>query len=214
VVSRNKTFYKTLLSHGIFKTHTTSFDIHKQKTMKNILIFIFLISFSSIYCQTSNDNNNKLWGALGIGAYHVSSSEGFAFNIGVDNLKNKNLWKLRLICDFEFNLFGPEPQEQYYDIGLLCGKFTNTEIIRLSISGGLGVLGGVKRGAFLYSKPGLFAADVFEKKFVFSPSIPVEIEFNVFPTENFGIGITGFANLNFENALVGFIIKLEFGRIR
>lgn len=182
--------------------------------MKNLLIFIFLISFPSIYCQTSNDNNNnKLWGTLGIGGYYLSSSNGLAFNIGGDYLKNKNYWKLRLICDIEFNIFGPEPPEQYYDIGLLYGKFINTKIIRLSLSGGLGVLGGVKRGAFLYRNPGFLGSDFFEKKLIFSPSVPLEIDLSLVPTKHFGIGISGFANLNFENTLVGFIINLKFGKL-
>lgn len=183
--------------------------------MKNLFIFIFLISFPSIYCQTSNDNNNnKLWGTLGIGGYYSSSSNGVAFNIGVDYLKNKNYWKLRLIWDDEFAFFGPNPSEKYYDIGLLYGKFICSKIIRLSVSGGLGVLGGVKRGAFLYRNPGFLGADVFEKKLIFSPSVPLEIDLSLVPKKHFGIGITGFANLNFENTLVGIIINLEFGKIR
>ena len=182
--------------------------------MKNLLVLVFLVSFPSIYCQTSNENNNNLSGVLGIGGYFSNYSNGLALNIGANYLKNKNYWKLRLIWDYDinnFNIWGIKPKEQYYDIGILYGKLFNKKTYRAYISAGLGVLAGVKRGEFLYSS-GLMGSSQYEAEHIFAPAIPLEIGLSSIPKKNIGgIGITGFVNLNIENILVGFIIKLEFG---
>jgi hypothetical protein len=182
--------------------------------MRNLLFAVLLISFHPIYSQTSDDSITKFWVTDGVGVYYSSSSEGFGFNVSADYLKNQNYWKLRYIRISEFYIFGPNPSELFNDIGLLYGRVTKSKIIRLSISGGIGVLAGTMRGAFLHSGTGWFPSDVYEHKHILTPTIPLELELSLIPIKYIGVGIAGFANLNFENSMVGFMIKIEFGRIR
>jgi hypothetical protein len=172
-------------------------------------------------------NENKktinLYGDFGLGGYYANSPEGitkgpagFAFYIDANFLKNENNWKLRFISESELNLFGPEPGEKFYDIGFLYGRISKSKIIRLSISGGLGLMGGVKRGAFLSTNPGIFglsAYDSYETEHILAPAIPLEIDLSLI-SKYIGIGLTGYANLNHEKSIAGFIIRLEFGKIR
>lgn len=169
-----------------------------------------------------NKKTSYLYGDFGLGSYYASSPEsnkgpaGFAFYLDANFLKNGNNWKLRFIRESEFNLFGPEPGEKFYDIGFLYGRVTKSKIVRFSISGGLGIIGGVKRGAFLEKNPGifgLFGYDSYETEHILAPAIPLEIDLSLI-SKYIGIGLTGYANLNYEKSIAGFIIRLEFGKIR
>jgi len=181
-------------------------------------------SFGKNLLDTNVQNENKkiinIYGDFGLGGYYANSPGGaskglggFGFYIDANFLKNENNWKLRFIRESEFNLLGPVPGEKFYDIGLLYGRVTKSKIFRLSLSGGLGLLGGVKRGAFLERKLGLFGYDLYEKEHILIPAIPLEIDFS-FISKYIGIGMTGYANLNHEKSIAGFIFRLELGKIR
>ncbi|MGC1392009.1 MAG: hypothetical protein WA816_13315 [Bacteroidales bacterium] len=182
--------------------------------------------FGNCTLDTTFLNENKktinLYGDFGLGGYYASSPEGnkgaagFVFFADANFLKNGNNWKLRFIRESEFNLFGPVPGEKFYDIGFLYGRVSKSKIVRLSISGGLGLIGGVKRGAFLERNPGiygLFEFDSYKTEHILAPAIPIEIDLSLI-SRYIGIGLTGYANLNHEKSIAGFIIRLEFGKIR
>ena len=189
--------------------------------MRNLFICMLLICAPSVYSQTSNDSTKKIWATVGIGDYRSGRSEGFGFNISADYLKNNNYWKLRYIYTTEYLLLfniiglGPRPREKFNDIGILYGWVTKSKIFRFSIAGGIGILTGTERGALL--EAGTFTThwyNIYEENHIFSPAIPLEVELSLIPFRNLGIGVSGFANLNFENSMVGFTIKIEIGRIR
>ncbi len=188
--------------------------------MKNSILILLLGYSLSGFSQTSADSSKVFWGTFGFAGYHSGSSEGFGFNISTDYLKNKNYWKLRFINVYEFDIeiFSQTiPDEKFYDIGLLYGRIKKTKFIRLSIAGGLGLFGGVKRGPFEYSTSstwGLGSKYYYREDHILSPAIPLEVDLNLIPFKYVGIGISGFANLNIENSMVGFTIKLELGRLR
>ena len=193
-------------------------EFHLKSAALNDNMFLKNILDTTI--QNENKKTTYLYGDFGLGGYYTNSPEGnkkgpagFAFYVDANFLKNENNWKLRLIRESEFNLFGPVPDEKFYDIGLLYGRVTKSKIFRLSISGGIGLMGGVKRGAFLSRSQGIFAYDSYEKEHILAPAIPLEIDLSLI-SKYIGIGLTGYANLNHEKSIAGLIIRLEFGKIR
>ncbi len=161
---------------------------------------------------------------IGLGGYYKSSSgntvqglSGVALSISANYLKNRNNWKLKFMNECELNFFGPTPSENIYSVGLLYGRVTNTKIIRFSISVGLGITGGVTRGEYLQSyngSNGWFSHGNYEKKKILSPSIPLEIDLSFIPSKFLGIGLAGYADINYQMSSAGFTVKLELGRIR
>ena len=177
--------------------------------MRYQLLVILLISYSSSFCQLTENNQNKYWGTFGFAGYE----DGFGLGVSADYLKNRNYWKLRYIkvYEFAFEIFShTEPYEKFYDIGLLYGRITNTKIVRFSISGGLGIFGGIKRGDFLFTNQvsSWNYINYYKENQIFSPSIPLEVGMNLMPLDIIGIGISGFANINFKKSW--FLSPLNF----
>jgi hypothetical protein len=198
-----------------------SLDFYLKSTALNDYIFGKNLLDTNVMNESKKTIN--IYGDFGFGGYCTNSSggatnglTGIAIYIDANFLKNENNLKLRFIRESELNFLGPVPGENFYDIGLLYGRVTKSKILRLSISGGLGFLGGVKRGAFLERNQGifgLFGYDQYEKEHILTPAIPVEIDLSL-SSKHIGIGLTGYANLNQEESIAGFIVRLQLGKIR
>ena len=182
--------------------------------MKVVLFILFLIYAQSLYSQKSNDSTKLIFGTIGAGAFDAENSTGIAGQISLDFQKKHNQWKIRYIGGSEFNLFGPSPPESFNDIGVLYGRVANYKNIQFSISGGLGIVTGIMRGAYITTPPGWFSSPEYEKRSYFTYGIPLEAEFSYNPLKFLGLGVAVFANINPESSLWGINIMWKVGKVR
>jgi hypothetical protein len=150
---------------------------------------------------------------LGYGIWE-SSTDGISLGAGFSMSKESHLFSIRYVFIEELNLFGPLPAETIWDIGLLYGKFKQSSLGIASISGGLGLLGGVKRGKYLRGSNWLFGPAHYESLKFTTIGFPLEGQIFWTPFDHFGIGINGFCNLNAKNSFAGGLFCIRFGTFK
>jgi hypothetical protein len=182
--------------------------------MKKVLLFLFLIYAQSLYSQKTKDSNNLIFGTIGVGGFDSKHSGGIDGLLSLDFQKKHNQWKIRYIGATEFYIFGPSPPESFNDIGVLYGRVANYKDIQFSISGGLGIVTGIMRGAYIPSSSGFFPSSEYEKRPFFTYGIPLEAEFSYNPLKFLGIGFAVYANINPESSLWGIHVMWKIGKLK
>jgi len=165
---------------------------------------------SFVYGQDiSRDSSAQFfWVNGGLGA----SSFGVSPGVSVSYQSRKSLVSVRYVYNEEFQILGPSPSETVWDVGVLYGRSAKVSYGLASISGGIGVVGGVRRGKYLGSS-GWFSSN-YEKLTFLTVGIPVESQLFWTPLSFFGIGIYGFANLNTEKSFIGGLFCIQIGKLR
>jgi len=160
-------------------------------------VFILQVGDSRLCAQvfTSDDDEkpNQWWLSAGIGA----GPQGLALGVGYMSQTRKSAFSLRFVGIQELGDIildtSNEPKESDWDLGILYGVHWNSVV---AISAGLSVIGGVRRGKFLYEEEGLFSSAVYERLKYQTLGIPIEVQLMAPPVKRFGFGISGFVNLN------------------
>jgi len=189
----------------------------KQFNLLIIGLFILSISGSS---QIIDFKNDKYWIDAGLGNYYsTSNTDGFTWNLGFNLIHDSKLYKVRFLNNKEFQLFSPDPLEEFNSVGILIGKGFSGKYIQIQFSGGLGVTSGLKRGKLLYTDPSKGWFDIsnlnhYDKDRYITPSIPLEIDLLVKPIKFLGLGITLFGDLNYKRPMYGLIFKFGLGKLR
>ena len=168
---------------------------------------IFCVSISLMMAGISylNAQRSIILGA-GAGAFNFYPTHStFAFSHGftLSSQLNRNLFKLRFVNNIEFLSFST-PSLSAMDLGILYGRILGDTKIQTSISAGLSITGGVRRGNLI--KEG-FMGSTYQRVPFSAFGIPLEIQFLVNNKKSRSIGITGFGNLNKEEPFVGGLIN-------
>lgn len=148
----------------------------------------------------------------GLGSYPGASSFGGSFCYQSDN----SLHSFRYIRNEEFQLLGSDlPTETVWDCGALYGRIAKASYGFASISCGISILGGVRRGRYLSSSGNwFFATRYYDENNFITIGIPVEGQLFWMPSSFFGIGLYGFANLNNEKSFAGALLCIQLGKLR
>ncbi|MBN2103413.1 hypothetical protein JW835_05155 [bacterium] len=141
-----------------------------------------------------------------------ASSHGLSAYVSAAGSMKTGIFKIRYSRHEELNILGPDPSENVWDIGLMRGVSKKSRTACLSFSSGLALVGGVRRGEYLYSD-GWFSSHYERDRFL-TVGIPVETHFVYALSERFGLGFLLFANLNFEESFIGMAVSLELGRLK
>jgi len=185
-----------------------------------ILIIGFICLFQVGYTQVIDLEKDKYWIDAGFGSYYSTEhTDGFTWNFGVNLIFDSTLYKLRFLNQQEFDLFGPDPLEEFYSVGMMIGKGFAGKFVQIQFSGGLGITGGIKRGELLYTEPSSGWFDIgdprhFERDRFISPSIPLEIDILIMPIKYLGVGVSLFGDLNLKRPMYGFVFKFGLGKLR
>jgi hypothetical protein len=148
-------------------------------------------------------------GGLGVNSFGVSPGVSFSYQ------SEKNLISVRYVYNIEFQpIVGLSPDETVWDAGVLYGRIAKVSYGLASISGGIGVVGGVRRGKYLSSSGGWFGTSYYEKLTFLTVGIPVEGQLFWTPLDFWGIGFYGFANLNKEKSFIGALLCIQIGKLR
>lgn len=187
-----------------------------------------------IYVPNSNAQNNKksdrfAWVNLGVGQYAVSGStdrsaaaftsyEGLAtFGVTFSQQLNNHLFSARILNSWELAIiFEPDdPQVSFLDMGVLYGRSLKTDNFMTSVSVGIGMVRFVDRGKLLSTGGGFsLGGNKYEKIVNKGFGIPVSGQFFITRFDNIGFGLYAFANFNKYKSGSGFLLCLQFGRLR
>jgi hypothetical protein len=137
---------------------------------------------------------------FGISTVDMSGGAGFSYQSG------KKLISIRYTHNEDFTLF-ELPKESVWDVGVLYGIIRKSNYGLISASGGISIVGGYHRGAYIES------TDSYEKKSFFTFGIPLEFQLFFTPFDYVGVGLNEFANLNPENTFVGMLLCLQIGKL-
>lgn len=160
--------------------------------------------------------NRQYWINGGPGASSAGLSAGLSFS----HLNGKHLITVRSTYNEELIIFGPSPAESIWDVGVMYGRSAKSKYGFASVSAGLGLVGGVKRGTYLGDNLddgyGWFVIkiDRYEKDEFVTLGFPAEIQAFWTPLSKLGIGITLYGNLNPEKSFAGFLVSIQIGNLR
>ncbi len=164
--------------------------------------------------KTSNFSNNWINAGIGVCSFGLSSGANFSHQFG------KKLITIRATYNEELNIFGPSPSEQAWDAGVMYGGIAKSKYGFASISAGLGLVCGVKRGRYIDDNRddsyGWFfiKIDQYEKIDFLTLGIPTEIQAFWTPFSKLGIGVTLYGNLNPEKPFAGLLVSIQIGDLR
>jgi len=130
----------------------------------------------------------------------------------------------------EFDLFGPTPAEDVWDLGVLYGGQTRGKWGYISAAAGVAFVGGMRRGDRISAPPtcegydplgalgcasgAMFTPVRHEKKPFRTVGIPVELEAGLTFTRVLGLSASAWATVNGERTVTGLSLGLVFGRMR
>lgn len=186
--------------------------------------YMFISGGSFVYGQkTSSDSSGHFfWVNGGFGGSSVHGGLGshpgaLSFGGSLCYQSGKNLLSFRYLRNVEFQILGPDlPIEKVWDVGVLCGRIgriAKASYGFASISAGISLVGGVRRGRYL-GNTGWFGSSYYEENDFITVGIPVEAQlFWTLPAFS-GIVFYVFANLNKEKSFVGALLCIQFGKLR
>lgn len=124
----------------------------------------------------------------------------------------------------EFNILGPSPSENVWDLGVLYGAQVTGRRAYLTAEAGIAVVGGMRRGERLTPRvqcydvlsclAGAFTPVEYARDPFLTVGIPLELEAGLNLTSKLGISVSVFGNLNTQRALVGTSVGIVIGRLR
>lgn len=150
--------------------------------------------------------HGKYWVSAGLGAAPMPSG---MLALGYEFVNRPTLAILRY-TDSRQLLSNDLPGVKVKEIGLLYGIKTG----KFRFSTGLSGVWGINRGKYLSSDPDplTYGSNYYEPVRYVTVGVPGEIRF-ITSTEDIGIGLTAFGNLNAERSFAGLNISLYIGRM-
>ena len=150
------------------------------------------------------DGHRGYWIGLGIGGNYFGITGSGNLSIALDD----NIFSFRYSKsdEFQFNVEGhnDEPAIRMKEVAVLYGKYLKKNNSALIFSVGISYLKGINRGKNIEFKE-------YEKINISTLGIPLEFEFMLGFTQNIGMGLQGYYNLNKDKMFGGVIFKLNIG---
>ncbi len=170
---------------------------------------LVLVLWTASFSQTHDDSTDSrgYWLSLGIGG----GSGGGALSGGLSCEAGPGLVTLRYVHNEEFDLLGPSPAESVHEFGILYGIMRKSPIGHIAFSGGIGFVGGVRRGRLLARE---FLSSKYERQTYQAIGAAFDYEAVWTPVSFLGIGLNIPANLNSEQSFIAFQLNLQLGSLR
>lgn len=198
-----------------------------MRSVRLIFVLPFCLSIgimhhwaSSVSAEnTSMENGRQIqWFNAGLGVSSFGTARGGSFSYP----SGKGLVSIRYVYNFmEIDpspgyITSPSFNKNVWDAGVLFGKIAKASYGLASVSGGIGIVGGVRGQKDIRSTYDYFLVpypvDNDKERFL-TVGFPVEGQLFWTPLPNLGIGIYGFANLNAEESFAGALLGLQMGKI-
>jgi hypothetical protein len=157
----------------------------------------------------TTDTVTPTWINIGLG---FSPDYPVAFNIGLNYQKDKSLLTVRFLVTDEMDLQNQSSSESVWDAGILFGRVLSGKRSKVSFAAGLSYVGGLRKGAFISNDETWGGYYLLKKRS--SVGLPLEGHLVYLLSNNVGIGITAFGNLNLEKTFFGALLILQIGILR
>lgn len=176
----------------------------RNLTFVYALAFVFIIT-NRAYSQ--NTSENRYWLGIGLGKSQFPSGMvafGYDFNNKPTLITARYTFNGEILSD---NLPGIKVSEFGMLYGLRTGKF--------SFSTGLSGVWGTNRGKYISSDPDplISGSNIYESVKYTTIGVPAEIRF-ITSTNDVGIGVTGFGNINAKRSFFGINVSVYIGKMK
>lgn len=183
--------------------------------MKKFIIPVIIISILSIRSAFCQDEIERFAINPKMGMYNsLNKSDGFAYGIEIGIEQNELLYSLDYYRLDEFTLFGPNPSENYNQLGIMTGDYIGEQYWRLHYQTGLSLFWGTKRTNLISGGSGWFGGSTYDTENFYTIGLPVKLGFKFVPFWFLAIGIDLQANVNLRNSVIMPLISLELGNLR
>jgi hypothetical protein len=162
---------------------------------------------TGVESRPAQPEERSAWLNGGLGGGSTGPSVGLSFSYRVGS----NLISVRGIYSEEFEIMGPSPSEWVMDIGVLYGVNAKASYGIASLSGGVSLVRGVRRGRYLGSSGGWFGTSNYEKLSYSTFGIPIEGQLFWTPSSDIGFGVSAYADSNPERSFAGALLCLQIG---
>ncbi len=173
-------------------------------------ILITHVLFSGV-TNAQNDHDSahipNYWFNVGLGASTsgLSLGGGFSHQVG-----SSGHISVRLTYNTELSLF-VSPSKNVLDFGVLSGWCAKMSNGFATISSGISLVDGVNRGELLSSE---WFSSEYEKIHFSTIGIPFEGQLFWAASDEFGIGVYVFANINPEKSFYGAMVCIRAGQLK
>ena len=141
----------------------------------------------------------------------ISARGSYAGELSFRGVADVAIFPITLLAD---SSSAREPLEHRWEAGVLYGRRWEPAHFLLSASAGLGLAGGVRRGALLEASPEAFEPNVYEKEPFVTIGMPLEAQVTWTPFSFLDLGLHLSGNLNGTSPFGGVGTHLLIGRLR
>lgn len=183
--------------------------------MKKFIIPVIIISILSIRSAFCQDEIERFSINPKMGMFNSSTkTDGLVYGIEIGFKQNELMYSLDYYRIEEFTLFGPNPSENYNQMGIMIGDYIGEQYWRMQYQAGLSLFWGTKRTYLISGGSGWFGGAIYDTENFFTLGLPVKLGFKFVPFHFLAIGIDLQANVNLRNSLIMPLISLELGNLR
>jgi len=175
---------------------------------KVLLLILITISTSVVKAQIYSSNTTESINIeIGVGFHYATKYEvGGNISIGVNKIRNNNIFRARFFYSNDLDILAGPPTYRSISHTLSIGRGVTSNNHQLWILGGVGLVSGQLRGAYI---PNSYR---FETNYYGVVSFPIDLDYIYRFNDSFGIGISGFVDINNVNTINGCLFKLYFGK--
>ncbi len=190
----------------------------KRHLFKVSLLTAF-VSIGMLFPHSVAMANSPVWVTLGIGPGGVtnggSSQSWIGSRLAVSWCQGPGQWTVHSSSCTEFMLLGSrDPLESVGDLGVMYGKrWSQPGFGFMSVSGGIGLVHGSRRGEFIRSSGGWFGTSHYEEKPFATVGLPIDVQFALAPFQGIGLALNLFGNANPERTYGSATLSLIIGRL-
>ncbi len=178
-----------------------------------------LVSIGLLFPHSTALAKSPVWVTLGIGPGGVanggSGQSWIGSRLAVSWCQGPGQWTVVSSSCTEFALLSSmDPLESVGDLGVLYGKrLSEPGLGFMSVSGGVALVYGKRRGEFVRSSGSWFGTSYYEEVPFTTVGLPVDMQFCLAPFNGIGLALDLFGNLNSERSYGAATISLIIGKL-
>jgi hypothetical protein len=147
-----------------------------------------------------------IWVGGGLVTMDTDDASLVGINAFINYSKNDRIFKLRGINAAEMILFGPKPNDEVWELGLLYGLRSINGKVSVSFLAGISYTGGTYKGDKLDN-------NFYEELKFETVGMPLEAQFDAKLSEFFGFSIMFYADINPEKIYGGVNLSIIIGHL-
>ena len=176
--------------------------------MKYFLLFLIFTAscLNAFNLMDEQSQDSFIWVGGGVGTMDTADGSLLDINASINYSKNDRIFKLRGINAEEMVLFGPRPNDEVWELGLLYGLRSPNGNVSVSFLAGISYTGGIYKGDRI-------DIDYYEELTFETLGIPLEAQIDVNALKFIGFSIMFYADINPDQSYGGVNFSILIGRL-